>query len=138
MGQTGRGWVPEFLPEWATTWGLLTSPEEPNAGVTHNAFLGILAEHGIFAFTAFAGLWIWAVRCLVVAMRQTKLRPYAQLLCVILAGQFVLAMTLPIVRDYWLTLAVAIVLGRIAHSQTDPKRALEMADSGREGRAVVA
>jgi O-antigen ligase len=83
-------------------------------GGVHNAFIQILAEQGILGFTAFAALWLWAGRSIMLAMRHETTRGFAILLAGIITGQFVYLLIDPVNREIWLTLAVAAALGPIA------------------------
>jgi O-antigen ligase len=105
LGQAKELYV-RFLPPWAT------SPVHPT--VIHNAFLECAAELGILGVSAFLGLWIHAFASLAGAWRDPQLSAFARTLFVVLVGQAVFLFFTPMVRDIWLTLALAIAIGRMA------------------------
>ena len=82
--------------------------------IPHNLFLQVMAESGLPALLMFVALWISAFVSLLHAWRVDKLRPYAFALLVVLAGQFTTFLFNPIPREIWFTMAMALVLGRMA------------------------
>lgn len=94
-----------YLPAWAT------HPFHP--ATIHNVFLEIASEAGIFAFSAFVGLWIWAFISLKRGLRIPDVRPYAILITSVLVGQLAFLMITPMVREVWLTLPLAIAIGQM-------------------------
>lgn len=102
----------KYLPAWAN------HPSHP--GVIHNVFLEVASELGIFAFTAFIGLWVLAFVCVKHGLRVPALRQYAVLMCCILLGQMAFLMITPMVREIWLTLPMAISLGYMHRQTTYP------------------
>ncbi len=99
-----------YLPAWAT------HPFHP--ATIHNVFLEVACELGVFATSAFIGLWIWAFVSVRRALRIVELRPYAVLLLGILLGQAAFLMITPMVREIWLTLAMATAIGHMARKAT--------------------
>ncbi|MEK7763121.1 MAG: O-antigen ligase family protein [Nitrospirota bacterium] len=95
----------KYLPSWAI------HPSHP--ATIHNVFLEVASELGIFALSAFVGLWGWAMVCLKRALQVIELRPYAILLLSILIGQCAFLMITPMVREIWLTLALAGAIGQM-------------------------
>ncbi|MCC2643467.1 MAG: putative rane protein of ExoQ family, involved in exopolysaccharide production [Nitrospira sp.] len=95
----------KYLPSWAT------HPYHP--AVIHNVFVEVASELGVFALSAFIGLWVWAFVSLKRGLRIPVVRPYAILLMSILLGQVVFLMITPMVREIWLTLPMAIAIGYI-------------------------
>ncbi|MBI4003361.1 MAG: O-antigen ligase family protein, partial [Nitrospira defluvii] len=100
----------KYLPAWAT------HPFHP--ATIHNVFLEVACELGIVAASAFIGLWAWAFISVKRALRIAELRPYAVLLSSILVGQMAFLMITPMVREIWLTLAMAIAVGHMARRTT--------------------
>ena len=100
----------KYLPAWAT------HPFHP--ATIHNVFLEVACELGIFAASAFIGLWVWAFVSVRRALRIAELRPYAVLLLSILLGQAAFLMITPMVREIWLTLAMATAIGHMARRTT--------------------
>lgn len=100
----------KYLPAWAT------HPFHP--ATIHNVFLEVACELGILAASAFIGLWVWAFVSVRRALRIAELRPYAVLLSSILVGQMAFLMITPMVREIWLTLAMAIAIGHMARRTT--------------------
>jgi O-antigen ligase len=105
FGQAINHYV-RFLPAWADHYY--------HPAVIHNMFLEVASELGIFALSAFIGMWVWAFMCLAKGLRLPDLRPYAILLCSLLSGQIAFLMITPMVREVWLTLPMAIAIGHIA------------------------
>ena len=101
----------KYLPGWAN------HPTHP--GVIHNVFLEVASELGIFALTAFIGLWVWAIVCAGRGLRLPALRPYAVLMCALLLGQMAFLMITPMVREIWLTLPMAMALGYMGGNKID-------------------
>jgi O-antigen ligase len=95
----------KYLPSWAT------HPFHP--AVIHNVFLEVASELGVFALSAFMGLWAWAFACLKRGLGIPAARPYAILLSSILVGQLGFLMVTPMVRELWLTVPMAIAIGQI-------------------------
>ena len=95
----------KYLPSWAD------HPFHP--ATIHNLFLEVGSELGIFALSAFIGLWVSAFVSLKRGLRIPELRPYAILLCSILLGQVAFLMVTPMVREIWLTLPMAIAIGQM-------------------------
>jgi O-Antigen ligase len=95
----------KYLPSWAI------HPSHP--ATIHNVFLEVACELGIFALSAFVGLWTWAFVCLKRGLRVLELRPYAILFLSILIGQLAFLMITPMVREIWLTLALAGAIGQM-------------------------
>lgn len=85
-----------------------------DTAVPHNMFLQLAAEAGLPALAAFLVLWVLAFRALWRAASVETLRAYAVIVFVILAGQLGTFMFNPMPREIWLTLALAMVLGRMA------------------------
>ncbi len=79
----------------------------------HNIFLQIAAENGILAIVTFLVLWILAFRALLSARHNDALRPYAITVFAMLAAQLGTFFFNPMPREIWLTLALAMALGRI-------------------------
>ncbi len=100
----------KYLPAWAT------HPFHP--ATIHNVFLEVACELGIFATSAFLGLWAWAFVSVKRGLRVAELRPYAVLLSSILVGQVAFLMITPMVREIWLTLSMAIAIGHMARKTT--------------------
>jgi O-antigen ligase len=101
-------YMPEHLPPGAMG-HRFTNPALP-----HNMFLQVLAEAGLPALIMFVSLWISALVALARAWPYERLRPYAFALLVILTGQLTTYFFNPIPRDIWFSLALALVLGRMA------------------------
>ncbi|TVR84327.1 MAG: O-antigen ligase domain-containing protein [Rhodospirillales bacterium] len=85
-----------------------------DTAVPHNIFLQLAAEAGLPALAAFLVLWVLAFRALWRAASVETLRAYAVIVFVMLAGQLGTFMFNPMPREIWLTLALAMVLGRMA------------------------
>jgi O-antigen ligase len=92
-----------YLPSWAT--------HIAHPSIIHNVFLEVGSELGIFSLAAFIGLWVWAFVCVKRGLHLPALRPYAILMCCVLAGQIAFLMITPMVREIWLTLPMAVALG---------------------------
>lgn len=105
FGQAINHYV-KYLPSWADHYY--------HPAVIHNVFLEVASELGVFALSAFIGLWVWAFVCLKRGLRIPALRPYAVLLTSILLGQITFLMITPMVREIWLTLPMAIAIGHMA------------------------
>ncbi len=82
--------------------------------VPHNLFLNVLAEVGLPAFLMFVGLWLLALRGLALAWAVVALRPYTITIMAMLLGQLATFFFNPLPREVYLTLAMALALGRIA------------------------
>ena len=83
----------------------------------HNVFLEVASELGMFALAAFLGMWSWALISAKRALRHPELRSYAILMCSIILGQMAFLMITPMVREIWLTLPMAIAIGRMARAE---------------------
>ncbi len=84
------------------------------AAVPHNMFLQVLAEAGLPALLLFIWIWITAIIATLRAWSVRILRPYAFAILVVLGGQFTTFLFNPIPREIWFSLAMALVLGRMA------------------------
>jgi O-antigen ligase len=100
-----------YLPSWAT--------HIAHPSIIHNVFLEVGSELGIFSLAAFIGLWVWAFVCVKRGLHLPALRPYAILMCCVLAGQIAFLMITPMVREIWLTIPMAVALGYMSRT-VDP------------------
>ncbi len=107
IGQAVTSYMP-YLPGWAQ------SPAHPTE--IHNVFIEAACELGVLALAALVGLWVLAFASLRRALRDPRLRAYAQTLLVVLVGQLAFLTFTPMVRDIWFTLPLAIALGRMART----------------------
>jgi len=82
--------------------------------VPHNMYLHIAAETGLVGGALFVALWVLAFACVYRAFHVPELRLYAMALASIMVGQWVTFMINPLPREAWLTLGLAMALGRIA------------------------
>lgn len=92
-----------YLPSWAN--------HIAHPSVIHNVFLEVGSELGVVPLGAFVSLWVWAFVCAKRGLHLPALRPYAVLMCSVLAGQIAFLMITPMVREIWLTIPMAISLG---------------------------
>lgn len=92
-----------------------------DTAVPHNLFLFILAETGIVSFVLFVLIWITALQGLLVASRQSALRPYAIGLFTGLVGVTGTYFFNPMPREIWLALALCLALGRVARHCDNPR-----------------
>jgi len=109
LGQTYHHYQ-SFLPGWAQ------SPFHPQD--IHNAFIGVAADAGVFAFAALIALWVLALRGVRAAWHDPVLGPYARTLLVVLVGQFVFISLNPMVRDVWFTVPLGAALGQIMKARS--------------------
>ena len=115
--QSSTAWGnPKYMLSGVSEWSTFVETDSAGSASTHNAFLAIMAEQGIFGIATFVALWLLALKSLRQAYRAPRLRRYALLLGTILAGQFAFVMINPLPRDPWLILAASIALGRLAVS----------------------
>ncbi len=98
----------KYLPSWADHYY--------HPAVIHNMFLEVASELGVFALSAFIGMWAWAFVCLKRGLSIPALRSYAVLLTSLLIGQIAFLMITPMVREIWLTLPMAMAIGHMARS----------------------
>lgn len=108
LGQAINHYV-KYLPSWADHYY--------HPAVIHNMFLEVASELGVFALSAFIGLWVWAFVSLHRGLRDPDVRPYAILLMSLLLGQIAFLMITPMVREVWLTVPLAIAIGAMAKPQ---------------------
>ncbi|HNV24747.1 MAG: O-antigen ligase family protein [Nitrospira sp.] len=99
----------KYLPAWAN--------HSSHPSTIHNVFLEVASELGMFALAAFLGMWSWALISAKRALRHPELRSYAILMCSIILGQMAFLMITPMVREIWLTLPMAIAIGRMARAE---------------------
>ena len=102
-----RHYVP-YLPSWAVSY---IHPE-----VIHNIFLAVMCELGLLGLVAFFGLWISAFRSIKNAWTHEQFGRYSKLVFLILIGQIVVGAMNPIMREIWLSLAMAGAIGKLAIS----------------------
>lgn len=112
FGQAINRYMP-YLPSWAT--------HQYHPAVIHNAFLEVASELGIFCLSAFVGLWAWAFVCLKRGLHIPEFRPYTILLTSLLIGQISFLMITPMVRELWLSLAMAIAVGQMERNAHDER-----------------
>ncbi len=110
LGQAIHHYV-KYLPSWADHYY--------HPAVIHNVFLEVASELGVFALSAFVGLWVWAFFSLRRGLRVPAVRPYAILLMSLLVGQLGFLMITPMVRELWLTVPMAIAIGHMAREAYD-------------------
>ncbi|MDH5738779.1 MAG: O-antigen ligase family protein [Nitrospira sp.] len=94
-----------YLPSWAN--------HIAHPSVIHNVFLEVGSELGVFSLAAFFSLLMWAFVCAKRGLHLPTLRPYAILMCCVLAGQIAFLMITPMVREIWLTIPMAVALGHM-------------------------
>lgn len=85
-----------------------------SVALPHNMFLQVLVESGVPAFLLFVSLWISAFISVIRSWYVEHLRPYTLSMIVIMCGQATTFFFNPVPREIWLTLALALVLGRMA------------------------
>ncbi len=95
-----------YLPVWAVSY---IHPE-----VIHNIFLAVMCELGLLGLLAFVGLWVSALLSIKKAWTHERFGRYAKLTFLILVGQLVMGGINPIMREIWLSLAMACAIGNIA------------------------
>jgi O-antigen ligase len=100
-----------YLPSWAN--------HIAHPSIIHNVFLEVGSELGVVTLGAFLGLWVWAFVCAKRGLHLPALRPYAVLMCCVLAGQIAFLMITPMVREIWLTIPMAVALGYM-NQTSDP------------------
>jgi O-antigen ligase len=103
-GQAVHEYMP-YLPRWAIS---ASHPE-----VIHNVFIEIASETGLLGLCPFVGLWIWSFMVLWKGRRDQQTGVLARTLIAILVGQFVFLLITPMVREIWITLAMAACIGMI-------------------------
>lgn len=101
----------QYLPRGATAHQYI------GAAVPHNMFILLLSEAGLPAFLLFVSLWITAFVSVRRAWAFADLRPYAFALTVMMAGQIGTFFLNPLPREIWLTMALSMVLGRLARDR---------------------
>lgn len=130
FGQAINHYV-KYLPSWADHYY--------HPAVIHNVFLEVASELGVFALSAFIGMWVWAFVCLKRGLRIPAVRPYAVLLTSTLVGQIAFLMITPMVREIWLTLPMAIAIGHMARENASRASTVSMGVGGssKDGQGIV-
>ncbi len=95
-----------YLPTWAVNY---FHPQ-----VIHNIFLQVMCELGIIGSIAFIGLWVSALLSIKNAWAHEQFGRYAKLIFLILIGQLVMGNMNPMMREIWLSLAMASAIGKLA------------------------
>ncbi len=104
-GQAVNHYV-ELLPAWAQTF-------EGHPQPIHNMFLVVACEQGIIALSAFIGLWVFAFRSVLGAMKKSATRKYGRIMFIILIGQCIAMIVTPMLRVTWLAMGLSIALNRM-------------------------
>ncbi len=102
-----------YLPVWAVSY---IHPE-----VIHNIFLAVMCELGLLGLFAFVGLWASAFIAIKKAWMHEQFGRYAKLTFLILIGQLVMGGINPIMREIWLSLAMACAIGKLASQSKTTK-----------------